>query len=228
MGKRLEIQLYCAKTDESITLPLNPETIDIPTEKDIKTYDILDYGEISVNGIKRLKRINLTNLLPDSTSSLGVLASLVRRLKYRPYSLQETIDMINRWIKNDEIVRVIIGDKLNAEFRVQKLVESVHESVSDVHYSIDLIEYINLNETKEESEKRKELETEKVTPKIVKLKKRAINKFIPNEVVAKKGMTIYKLAKITYGGRFQELANLNAIYSKNQDLTGELIEMLPL
>lgn len=41
-------------------------------------------------------------------------------------------------------------------------------------------------------------------------------------------MTIYKLAKITYGGRFQELANLNAIYSKNQDLTGELIEMLPL
>lgn len=228
MGKRLEIQLYCAKTGESITLPLNPETTDIPTEKDIKTYDILDYGEISVNGIKRLKRINLTNLLPDSTSSLGVLASLVRRLKYRPYSLQETIDMINRWIKNDEIVRVIIGDKLNAEFRVQKLVESVHESVSDVHYSIDLIEYINLNETKEESEKRKELETEKVTPKIVKLKKRAINKFIPNEVVAKKGMTIYKLAKITYGGRFQELANLNAIYSKNQDLTGELIEMLPL
>lgn len=228
MGKRLEIQLYCAKTGESITLPLNPETTDIPTEKDIKTYDILDYGEISVNGIKRLKRINLTNLLPDSTSYLGVLASLVRRLKYRPYSLQETIDMINRWIKNDEIVRVIIGDKLNAEFRVQKLVESVHESVSDVHYSIDLIEYINLNETKEESEKRKELETEKVTPKIVKLKKRAINKFIPNEVVAKKGMTIYKLAKITYGGRFQELANLNAIYSKNQDLTGELIEMLPL
>lgn len=228
MGKRLEIQLYCAKTGESITLPLTPETTDIPTEKDIKTYDILDYGEISVNGIKRLKRINLTNLLPDSTSSLGVLASLVRRLKYRPYSLQETIDMINRWIKNDEIVRVIIGDKLNAEFRVQKLVESVHESVSDVHYSIDLIEYINLNETKDESEKRKKLETEKVTPKIVKLKKRAINKFIPNEVVAKKGMTIYKLAKITYGGRFQELANLNAIYSKNQDLTGELIEMLPL
>lgn len=228
MGKRLEIQLYCAKTGESITLPLNPETTDIPTEKDIKTYDILDYGEISVNGIKRLKRINLTNLLPDSTSYLGVLASLVCRLKYRPYSLQETIDMINRWIKNDEIVRVIIGDKLNAEFRVQKLVESVHESVSDVHYSIDLIEYINLNETKEESEKRKKLETEKVTPKIVKLKKRAINKFIPNEVVAKKGMTIYKLAKITYGGRFQELANLNAIYSKNQDLTGELIEMLPL
>lgn len=228
MGKRLEIQLYCAKTGESITLPLNPEIIDIPVEKDIKTYDILEFGEVSVKGTRRLKRINLTNILPDSNSSLSLLASLIQKLKYKQYDLQETIDMINRWIKNNEIVRVIIGDKLNAEFRVQKLVESVHESVSDVYYSLDLIEYINLNETKEEAEKRKELETEEVTPKIVKLKKRAINKFIPNEVVAKKGMTIYKLAKITYGGRFQELANLNAIYSQNQDLTGKVVEMLPL
>lgn len=56
MGKRLEIQLYCAKTGESITLPLNPETTDIPTEKDIKTYDILDYGEISVKGTRQLKK----------------------------------------------------------------------------------------------------------------------------------------------------------------------------
>ena len=228
MGKRLEIQLYNARTGESITLPLNPETTDIPTEKDIKTYDILDFGEISVKGTKRLKRINLANILPDSNSSLSLLASLIRQLRYRPYDLQETIDMINRWIDNDEIVRVIIGDKLNAEFRVQKLVESVHESVSDVHYSLDLIEYINLNETIEQALIRQKIETEIMTPKIVKLKKRAINKFIPNEVVAKKGMTVYKLAKLTYGGRFQELANLNAIINQNADITGMVVEMLPL
>lgn len=228
MGKRLEIQLYCAKTGESITLPLNPETTDIPNEKDIKTYDILNFGEVAVKGTRKLKRINLSNILPDETSALSLLASLVQKLRYKPYNLQESIDMINRWIDKDEIVRVIIGDKLNAEFRVQKLVESVHESVSDVHYSIDLIEYINLNETKEEAKKRKEIETEIMTPKIVKLKKRAINKFIPNEVVAKKGMSVYKLAKLTYGGRSQELANLNAIYSQNQDLTGEVVQMLPI
>lgn len=228
MGKRLEIQLYCARTAESLTLPLNPEATDIPSESDIKTYDILKFGEVSVKGTRRLKKINLTNILPDSTSTLAVLATLVQKLKYKPYNLQESIDMINRWIVKGEIVRVIISDKLNAEFRVQKLVESVLESVSDVRYSIDLIEYINLNETKEESEKRKVAETEIMTPKIVKLKKRAINKFIPNEVVAKKGMSVYKLAKLTYGGRFQELANLNAIYSLNQDLSGEIVQMLPI
>lgn len=117
MGKRLEIQLYCAKTGESITLPLNPETTDIPTEKDIKTYDILDYGEISVKGTRQLKRINLTNILPDSNSSLSLLASLIQKLKYRSYNLQETIDMINRWIDNDEIIRVIISGQ--TECRVQ-------------------------------------------------------------------------------------------------------------
>lgn len=228
MAKRLEIQLYCASTGDSITLPINPASIDIPTESDIKTYDILKFGEVSVEGTRRLKRINLTNILPDSTSALSLLASLIRQLRYRPYNLQESIDMINRWIDNKEIVRVIIADKLNAEFRVQKLVETVYESVSDVHYSIDLIEYINLNETEEEAETRKKIETEIMTPKITRLKKRAIKKFVPNEVVAKKGMSVYKLAKLTYGGRFQELANLNAIYSLNQDLTGEVVQMLPI
>ena len=143
MGKRLEIQLYCAKTGESITLPLNPESTDIPNEKDIKTFDILGFGEVAVKGSKRLKRINLTNILPDSTSALSLLASLVRQLKYKPYKLDEVIDMVNRWIDEDQIIRVIISEKLNAEFRVERLIESVKESVRDVGYNIDLIEYVN-------------------------------------------------------------------------------------
>lgn len=63
---------------------------------------------------------------------------------------------------------------------------------------------------------------------VMKLKKRAINKFIPNQQVAQAGMTIYKLAKLTYGGRSQELANLNAIYNQNAVITGQVVEMLPI
>lgn len=222
MGKRLEIQLYNARTGESITLPLNPETTDIPTEKDIKTYDILDFGEISVKGTRRLKRINLTNILPDSNSSLSLLASLVQKLKYRPYNLQETLDMIIRWIDNDEIVRVIISGKLNAEFRIVRNIEGVRESVSDANYNIDLIEY------RDPTKKETVPVMNNTQTSVTKLKKRAINKFIPDRQVAQTGMTIYKLAKLTYGGRFQELANLNAIINQNADLTGQVVEMLPL
>lgn len=222
MGKRLEIQLYNAKTGESITLPLNPETTDIPTEKDIKTYDILDFGEISVKGTKRLKRINLTNILPDQNSALSLLASLVKSLNYRPYDLQETIDMINRWVDEDAIIRVIISEKLNAEFRIERHIESVRESVRDVGYNIDLIEY--RDPTKKETVPIMNGTGTSVT----RLTKRAINKFIPNQQVAQTGMTIYKLAKLTYGGRSQELANLNAIVNQNANIAGQVVEMLPL
>ena len=222
MGKRLEIQLYCAKTGESITLPLNPESTDIPNEKDIKTFDILGFGEVAVKGSKRLKRINLTNILPDSTSALSLLASLVRQLKYKPYKLDEVIDMVNRWIDEDQIIRVIISEKLNAEFRVERLIESVKESVRDVGYNIDLIEYVN-PERKETKPILNKAETS-----VTRLKKRTIDKFIPNQIVAQTGMTIYKLAKLTYGGRSQELANLNAIVNQNASIAGQVLEMLPL
>ena len=222
MAKRLEIQLYNAKTGESITLPLNPESTDIPTEKDIQTYNILGFGEVSVKGTKRLKRINLTNILPDQNSALSLLASLVKSLNYRPYDLQETIDMINRWVDEDAIIRVIISEKLNAEFRIERHVESVRESVRDVGYNIDLIEYRDPTK-KETVPVMNSLETS-----VTRLKKRAINKFVPNQQVAQTGMTIYKLAKLTYGGRSQELANLNAIVNQNANIAGQVVEMLPL
>lgn len=222
MGKRLEIQLYNAKTGESITLPLNPETTDIPNEKDIKTYDILNFGEVAVKGTRKLKRINLSNILPDETSALSLLASLIQKLQYKPYNLQESINMINRWVNEDAIIRVIISEKLNAEFRVQRLIEAVRESVRDVGYTIDLIEYSNPAK-KESIPVMNSAETS-----VTRLKKRAINKFVPNQQVAQKGMTIYKLAKLTYGGRSQELANLNAIVNQNANIAGQVVEMLPL
>lgn len=222
MGKRLEIQLYCAKTGESITLPLNPETTDIPNEKEIETFDILGYGEVAVKGKKRLKRITLSNILPSNNSWLALAASLVKGLNYKPYSLQETIDMINRWVDNDEIIRVIISEKLNKLFRIEKHVEAVRESVVDVGYTIDLVEYVD------PTNKNTVLKMNVPETSVTKLKARAINKFVPNVQVAQKGMTIYKIAKLTYGGRSQELANLNAIYNRNADIAGKVVEMLPL
>nr|DAU01354.1 MAG TPA: tail assembly protein [Caudoviricetes sp.] len=222
MGKRLEIQLYCAKTGESITLPLNPETTDIPNEKEIETFDILGYGEVAVKGKKRLKRITLSNILPSNNSWLALAASLVKGLNYKPYSLQETIDMINRWVDNDEIIRVIISEKLNKLFRIEKHVEAVRESVVDVGYTIDLVEYVD------PTNKNTVLKMNASATSVTKLKTRTINKFVPNEQVAQRGMTIYKIAKLTYGGRSQELANLNAIYNRNADIAGKVVEMLPL
>lgn len=228
MAKRLEIQLYNAKTGESLTLPLNPETIDIPNEKEEGSYNILGFGEVSVRGNRRLRRISLSNILPNDNSYLALLASLIQKLKYKPYSLKGTIDMLNRWVNDDQIIRVIISDRLNEEFRIERHISQVRESIVDTGYTIDLVEHRNPFESEVDREKQKKIETKKAEPKIVKLKKRAINKFIPSEKVLEKGMTVYKLAKLTYGDRFTELANLNSIINLNSDLTGAVVEMLPL
>jgi len=222
MSKRLEIQLYNALTGESLTLPLNPETTDLPNQKDIKTYDILNFGEVAVKGTRKLQRITLANLLPTNTSSLSLLASLIKQLQYKAYSLQETVDMINRWVDEDAVIRVIISEKLNKEFRIESFTESVRESRPDVGYTIELVEYVDpeSNETA--------VETNAPETGITKLKSRVINKYVPSREVAQKGMTIYKIAKLTYGGRSEELANLNAIYNRNADMTGKVVEMLPL
>lgn len=220
MAKRLYIQLYNAKTGESITLPLNPETTDIPNEKEIKTYNILGYGEVSIGGNKILKRLTLSNILPDNETQFALLASLVKQLNYKPYSLQETTDMINRWVDNNDIIRVIISGHLNAEFRIQSHTSHVRESVSDLGYTIELVEYRN-------PEKVNVIE-KAVSSKIVSLKERAIKKYIPAQVTGQTGQTIYKLAKLTYGGRWEELAQKNGITNANISVAGQVLEMLPL
>ena len=220
MSKRLYIQLYCARTGESITLPLNPEETEIPNQKNTNTYNILDYGEVGVRGNKTLKRINLANVFPNNDTYFSLLASLIKQLEYKPYNLDETIDMINRWVENDEIIRVIISGRLNAEFQIENFTQGIRESIEAVNYSIDLVEYRNPEET----------QTLNIEPesKLIKLKKRTIDKYIPNQQIAKAGQTIYKLAKLTYGGKFQELAQRNGITDVNKDLAGQVVEMLPL
>ena len=220
MAKRLYIQLYNANSGESITLPLNPETTDITNEKEIRTYNILGYGEVSIGGNKQLKRLTLSNIFPDSDSYYALLASLVKQLNYKAYSLQETVDMINRWVDENAIIRVIISGHLNTEFRIASYTSHVRESISDLGYTIELVEYRN-------PEKENPVELT-VSGKIVKLKERAIKKFIPAQLTGQTGQTIYKIAKLTYGGKWQELAQKNNITNANISLAGQVVEMLPL
>lgn len=221
MGKRLYIQLYNAKTGESITLPINPESTELPKEKDIRTYNILNYGEVAIKGNRQLQRFTLSGLLPAEDSYLSLLASLIRQLNYKPYSLEETTEMINRWIDNDNVIRVIISGKLNIECLIERTTPTIREYTDDEQYSYEFVEYRNPSE-------KQETPTLEADTNIVKLKKRTINKYIPSQLVGKTGQTIYKLAKLTYGGRFKELADKNGLTNQNLSIAGKIVEMLPL
>lgn len=221
MVKRLEIQLYNARTGESITLPLNPETTDLENAVETRTYNILGFGEVPIRGVKSLQRLTLSNILPEDESYFSQLASILKALNYRSYSLKETIDILNRWVDSQDIIRIIIGDRINKLFRIERYIDQVKESVADSGYTIEAIEYRNPAENKS-------ITANVQSNLVTKLKERTINKYIPNSQVATAGQTIYKIAKLTYGGRFEELLNINAMYNANQDVAGQMIKMLEL
>lgn len=226
MAKRLYIQLYQENGGNSLTLPVNPENIDITTEKDVQTHTILNFGEVSVSGYRKLKQVTLSSLLPSTTSYFALLSSLVEKLKHKPYTKEKSINMIEDWVKNGTVIRVIIAgdafDELNELFIINKFTKRVKESTPDINGTIELIEYRDPKNTISTTEKES---------KLVKLIPRPISKFIPDEMVMQNGATIYKIAKLVYGeasAYSTKLANLNAIYDKNKDIAGEIIDMVSL
>lgn len=222
MAKRLYIQLYNANTGESITLPINPESIDLTKEKSIETYNILDFGEVPIKGNRQLQRINLSGVIPEENSYFSMLASLVRFLQYRNYSLAETNAMLDKWIENGDVIRVIISGKLNKEFLIERHTPTIRENTETENYSLDLVEYRN------PTPRTVILPNNLGSNKLVQLKERVMKKYVPSEVVGKTGQTAYKLAKLTYGGRFRELCDKNGITNANMSIAGKTIEMLPL
>lgn len=220
MAKRLEIQLFCPRTRKSITLPVNPDTVDITNEKDVQTYNILGYGEVQVRGTKRLKRVTLTNLLPENNSIFALLSTLIVNLNYEPYSIERSIILINGWIYDDEIIRLIISDQLNLPFKITKFTQTIRESTPDMISTLELLEWVDPDKP--------DIEYKYDIRKITRLKKRLQQRFIPNNQVMKKGMSAYKFCKLNYGGNFQPFMKLNTIIDANMDLAGETLEMLPI
>lgn len=222
MAKRLYIQLYNANSGESITFPINPESIDLPKEKSIETYNILDFGEVPVRGNRSLQRINLSGLLPSEDSVFAMLASLVKQLEFRPYSLAETNAMLEKWLDNGDVIRVIIAGRLNKEFLIERHTPTIREYTENEKYTLDLVEY------RMPAPKTIVLPDNLGKSKLVQLKERAMKKYIPAQLTGQVGQTIYKVAKLTYGGRFKELMDKNGLTSANLDIAGRTIEMLPL
>lgn len=231
MAKRLYIQLHNADTGDSLTLPINPENIDIPSGKDVKVHTILNYGDVTVAGYKKLKEMNLNSLLPDTTSYFALLSSLVETLKHKPYTKEKSVSMLHKWAESDKPIRVIIAgdayENINKEFFIKDFVEGIQESNRDVRSQIALVEY--RNPTTKAQVYNTDLKT--AGNKLTKLIPRPIRKFISEKMTAQQGATIYKIAKLVYGeasARSNKLAQLNSIFDRNKDIAGQIIDMLPL
>ena len=196
--------------------------MELGKEKTIETYNVLNFGEVPIKGNKTLQRINLSGLLPTEDTIFAQLASLVRNLEFQAYSLEETNNLLDKWYEEGTVIRVIIAGKLNKEFLLERYAPTIREYTENEQYSYDLVEY------------RTPAPSNRIYPnnlgesKLTQLKNRVVNKYIPSQLVGKQGQTLYKIAKLTYGGRVEELMQRNGITDANLDMAGKVVEMLPL
>lgn len=220
MSKRLQIQFYNESTGESLSLPINPADISLPTEMNSQTYNIIDYGEVNRMGSRRVKRASFRNLFPSDNSFLNLLPATFSNIIYNIFSIffsqKETIEKLENWQVNKDKIRVIVSDYYNELMQIERFEPVIAESSTAVHYTLEFVEYrdpssdfLDLGDTILSNG----------------LFARAAIRAIPNTVYAKAADDLYSLAKryTGSGSNWPKLASTNHIVESTASLVGKEI-----
>ena len=221
MAKRLQIQLYNLNTSESISLPINPASVSLPNENNAQSYNIINYGEVVKIGDRRTKKANFTNLFPQDDSFLNILptffSNIIADIFSVVFSQKDTIDKINRWTTDKDIIRVIVSDYFNEIMQITRFEPVVAENTEDVTYNIDFVEY---RDPQAQGNFLTEIQSNGLLP-------RDIIRAIPNSVVANKADDLYSLAtKMTGdGANWKNIASKNGIIDSSKTIIGKVITL---
>lgn len=126
MKKTRSILIKEVVTGSSIELGINPESITVSESRDNIKENIDAIGDIYFPGNRGLKSISITTFLPGSKSKFR-----------RRGSLQTELELINRWISEDVILRVVIS-KPTINFKAILDSKSITLKEGDLDVYIDL------------------------------------------------------------------------------------------
>lgn len=223
MGKRLQIQFYNESTGESLSLPINPADVSLPTEMNSQTYNIIDYGEVNRMGSRRVKRASFKNLFPHDNSFLNLLPSTFSNLLDNIFSIffsqKDTIEKIETWQVNKDKIRVIVSDYYNELMQIERFEPVVDESNAAVHYTLEFVEFRDpANEF-----------LNNLSNNILGngLLARTVIRAIPNTIYANAADDLYSLAKryTGDGANWKKLADANNIIDSATDIVGKEINL---
>jgi LysM repeat protein len=203
-----------------LRLPLNPERIVFDQGKSVKTYDIVDFGEIVVPDDRKLIRFSVESHFPTN-----FFPACAYRFTESP---QFFADKLESWKVNKEILRFIIT---NSNYPVNILcviqdfeVVEGDGDVGDLYYTLNCIEY------RDYKPNQVELVTENNEIKIASesnKKPRASSFNVPKTYTVKSGDTLWAIAKrfLDDGSRYPEIASLNSISNVNLINVGQVLEL---
>ena len=126
MKKTRSILIKEVATGSSIELGINPESITVSESRDNIKENIDALGDVYFPGKRGLKTVSISTFLPGSKSEFR-----------RRGSLQTELELINRWISEDVILRVVIS-KPTINFKAILDSKSVTLKEGDLDVYIDL------------------------------------------------------------------------------------------
>lgn len=223
MGKRLQIQFYNESTGESLSLPINPADVSLPTEMNMQSYNIIDYGEVNRMGSRRYKQATFKNLFPHDNSFLNLLPSTFSNILDNIYSIffsqKDTIEKLENWQVNKDKIRVIVSDYYNELMQISRFEPVVAESSAAVHYTLEFVEYRD-----PATEFLSGLQNSILSSGLL---ARTAIRAIPSTIYAKATDDLYSLAKrySGSGSNWKELADANNISDVATSIIGKEINL---
>ena len=126
MKKTRSILIKEVATGSSIELGINPESITVSESRDNIKENIDAIGDVYFPGKRGLKTVSISTFLPSAKSKFR-----------RRGSLQTELELINRWISEDVILRVVIS-KPTINFKAILDSKSITLKEGDLDVYIDL------------------------------------------------------------------------------------------
>ena len=138
------MEFWLISNNEKYRLPVHPAEIEVDSGNTIQTVDIYNLGEINLGGRPRLMSISLSSFFPARDYYF---------LEYHNIKdAQQTVDMIDNWRINDNIVYFIVTQtstnnldsgkaSINNTFKIENFKYKREAGTNDISYTLDLKEY---------------------------------------------------------------------------------------
>lgn len=208
----IEFWLTFNNNEESIWLPVPPQTFEVQTGLCNSTVTIHELGELMLTGKRLLKAISLSSYFPIAYDGLGQYKSAP------PPS--ELVKKIERWRDTQKPLRLLIlgrGLTVNEAMVIENFTYSQKNGPEDVYFTLDLKEY---RFTKVKTLPRNAKEANQLLP-------RPADKPAPKLYVVQKGDTFKKISKKVYGteSRYIEIRRYSKITDERKLTVGMKISL---
>lgn len=198
------VELSFNNKEEVITLPINPESMEVSESGEGNTYDVMGLGQINVIKDRQLTQYSFSSMFPASYYPFMQSNSFLQPIEY--------IKKIEKWMTTKRPIRFIfVSDTydINTAASIESFTwQEVAGSGGDINYTIQLKKYAFYA-----ARKIKEKKVSGQTVQTKNEKARPVEKAKPKTYTMVKGDNLWSIAQkhLGSGARYVEIQKLNNI-----------------